>query len=325
MIENHLRYSYDNVIVPFWSEKAHPISFRSSKDALELRGVEVLQPRPETAIVISSGRTESFIKYKEFVYDLYLEGYSVFSVDYRGQGLSDRILAGEAKRQIGHVRDFQDYVSDLKQFYTDFVRPIGHRKHVLLGHSMGGCIASLYLETHSQDFDAAVLCSPMDELALGFLPRFAHDIIDVEDRLGLGEEYAPGEHGYDEGETFSNKCLTHSEVRWNLIRREYRDNPAAKLGGPSVLWVKLAQEAGRTARQNATDVKVPVLLLQAGDDTIVKPAGQLEFRDRLNQTHPGFCRLEPIDGAFHEIFMESDLYRQPAFDLTLDFIKNQVR
>jgi alpha-beta hydrolase superfamily lysophospholipase len=38
----------------------------------------------------------------------------------------------------------------------------------------------------------------------------------------------------------------------------------------------------------------------------------------------GFCRLERIEGAGHEIFMESDLYRQPAFDLTLDFINTQV-
>jgi lysophospholipase len=323
MIEAKLRDGYDTIIVPFWREKALPISFRG-QDALEIRGMAFHQPLPETAIVISSGRTESFIKYKELIYDLYLQGYSVFIADHRGQGLSDRILADEAKRQIGHVRDFQDYVSDLKQFYTDFVRPIGHKKHVLLGHSMGGCIASLYLEKYDQDFDAAVLCSPMDELALGFLPRLAHDLIDVAARLGLGEEYAPGERGYDEGETFSNKCLTHSEVRWDIIRREYGDNPAAKLGGPSVLWVKLAQEAGIAARKNAGDVKVPLLLLQAGSDRIVEPGGQLEFCQRLNQTHPRFCRLEPIEGAFHEIFMESDLYRKPAFEFMLDFIINHI-
>jgi lysophospholipase len=321
MLEDHLRDAYDSVIDPFWREKALPISFRSG-DGLEIRGMAFLQPSPETAIVISSGRTESFLKYKEFVYDLYLQGYSVFIVDHRGQGLSDRVLADERKRQMGHVRDFGDYVSDLRQYYADFVRPTGHKKHVLLGHSMGGCIASLYLETHNQDFDAAVLCSPMDELALGFFPDLSRAIVDFDELIGRQEEYAPNQHGYDENETFSNKCLTHSEVRWNLIRREYRDNPAAKLGGPSVLWVKCAQVAAKAARQNASSVKVPVLLLQAGDDTIVEPAGQLEFRDRLNQTHPGFCQLEAIEGARHEIFIESDLYRQPAFNLALDFIKN---
>jgi lysophospholipase len=323
MLEDHLRDAYDAIIVPFWRAKGKSISF-VSRDGLNIRGMTFLQSRPETAIVISSGRTESFIKYKELVYDLYHQGCSVFIADHRGQGLSDRVLADQNKTQMGHVGAFQDYVTDLKQFYTEYVRPTEHRKHVLIGHSMGGCIASLYLETHNDDFNAAVLCSPMDELALGFFPDLSRAIIDFDELIGRGEEYAPKQHGYDEGETFSDKCLTHSELRWNLMRREYRDNPAAKLGGPSVLWVKLAQGAAKTGRENSPHIKVRVLLLQATDDTIVRPAGQLEFCDRINDTHPGFCRLERIVGARHEILVESDLYRQPALELVLDFIRNQV-
>ena len=142
--------------------------------------------------------------------------------------------------------------------------------------------------------------------------------------LGRDAEYAPDQGGYDEHETFSNKCLTHSEIRWNLTRREYAQTPAAKLDGPSVLWVKRAQEAAVNARQDAAKVEIPVLLLQAGDDTIVKPAGQLEFSDRLNQAHRGLCRLERIEGARHELFMESDSYRSLALNLALDFFANQV-
>ena len=126
MNEAQLRGAYDTIIVPFWGEKALPISFRN-KDALEIRGMAFVQPRPETAIVISSGRTESFIKYTEVVYDLYLQGYSVFIADHCGQGPSDRVLAGEAKGQIGYVHDFQDYVSDLRQF-TEIISP-SFRRH----------------------------------------------------------------------------------------------------------------------------------------------------------------------------------------------------
>jgi len=245
MIEDHLQDEYGTVIVPFWKEKNHPISFQST-DGLKIRGMAFLQPSPETAIVISSGQSESFLKYKEFVHDLYLQGYSVFIADHRGQGLSDRVLADETKRQMGHVRDFQDYVSDLRKFYTDFVRPTAHKKHVLLGHSMGGCIASLYLEKHYLDFDAAVLSSPMHEPRLGFLPTGIVDaMLDLEAWTGREEEYAPYQHGYDEDEKFSNKSLTHSEVRWNLMRREYGENPAAKLGGPSVLWGQACPRGGQ--------------------------------------------------------------------------------
>ena len=43
------------------------------------------------AIVISSGRTECMLKYKEVVFELTKEGYSVYIFDHRGQGFSDRL------------------------------------------------------------------------------------------------------------------------------------------------------------------------------------------------------------------------------------------
>jgi lysophospholipase len=324
MLEDELPIAYYPVIEQFCQKDGELISFRSKLDGLQISAIKFLKASCEVAIVISSGRTESYIKYKELAYDLYLKGYSVFIMDHRGQGLSGRILPGDGKKQTGYVRDFQDYVSDLRQFYADWVRPERYEKHVLLGHSMGGCIGALYIETYKRDFDAVVLSCPMLEPSLGFLPNgIAESILDWKEWIGREEEYAPGKQGYDEKETFSNKSLTHSEVRWNFVRQEFANKPDAKLGGPSVLWVKLAQEAGKTARKNASAVGVPVLLLQAGADTIVKPGGQLEFCEGLNQTHPHFCRLERIDGARHEIFIESDMY-QAALTLTLEFIRKNV-
>ena len=43
------------------------------------------------AILISSGRTEAAIKYKELIFDLYSNGYSVYIQDHRGQGMSGRM------------------------------------------------------------------------------------------------------------------------------------------------------------------------------------------------------------------------------------------
>lgn len=101
----------------------------------------------------------------------------------------------------------------------------------------------------------------MDELALGFFPDLANLIVDVDELIGLDTEYAPHQTGYDENERFSNKCLTHSEIRWNSMRREYAQTPAAPARWPSVGWVKRAEEAAKRARQNASKVEIPVLLL----------------------------------------------------------------
>ena len=38
-------------------------------------------------LVVASGRSESYLKYKELSFDLFNQGYSIFLMDHRGQGL----------------------------------------------------------------------------------------------------------------------------------------------------------------------------------------------------------------------------------------------
>ena len=56
------------------------------------------------AIVISSGRTEAAVKYKELIFDLYNNGYSIYISDHRGQGLSSRMLS---EHDMGYIDKFQ--------------------------------------------------------------------------------------------------------------------------------------------------------------------------------------------------------------------------
>ncbi|MBW2666702.1 MAG: alpha/beta hydrolase, partial [Deltaproteobacteria bacterium] len=59
-------------------------------------------------VVILNGRTEFVEKYFEVIGDLLRRHYAVATLDWRGQGLSDRPLRNRHK---GHVRDFGLYVS----------------------------------------------------------------------------------------------------------------------------------------------------------------------------------------------------------------------
>jgi lysophospholipase len=273
-----------------------------------------------TAVVISAGRTESFIKYKELVYDLAQQGFAVYIADHRGQGLSGRIAPDP---QMGHVFAFDDYVVDLKRFVDLVVMPATHERRVLVGHSMGGAIASLYLQRYPDDFHRAVLSSPMHEPGTGMIPEdMACAILDVKDWIGNGESFAPGKGRYDDAEVFTTKnCCTHSRTRYEVMRAAYDAEPGAKLGGPSVGWAVEACIAGRQARDEAHKIDVPVLLLQAGADLVVTPKGQRDFCKNLNAVQPDRCRLEVIDGGYHELFIESDAYRIPALTKIIDFIR----
>jgi lysophospholipase len=316
--EAELPSSYPGAIAAFWTTGENGQFISTRGENVHIRFMSFPRQGADTAIVIASGRTEGLIKYKELIYDLNRNGYSVFIHDHRGQGSSTRLLSDP---MIGHVEQFEDYVADLKTFFDDQVKPTGHKRHILLSHSMGGCIASLYLEEHQRDFDRAVLSSPMHEpkLPAAEATLFAASAIDT---VGLGDRFIPGGHPYDHVREFdpATNEFTHSRIRWETAWDEYNANPAAKLGSPSIHWVRVAYAAGRTAQDRAGRIVVPILLLQASDDTSVVNSAQNRFHARLNSVHPDSCTLVTLNGARHELFIEADEYRTPALDRILAYL-----
>ncbi len=297
-------------------------------ESVLIRCRSFVRPDQTGAIVISSGRTECMLKYRELIYDLFQAGYSVYILDHRGQGFSGRILADP---QIGHVEHFDDYVTDLKTYVDRVVRPsqeklgAGRGPLFLLAHSMGGCIASLYLETYPRDFAAAVLCSPMHQPSTGFIPEeLAKMVADAKDFFGKEKSYALGkgpyqDAPYDDIRDPRNHALTHSKERYEQVRALYNANDSVKLGGPSYQWASEAIKASKRARENAGQIKIPILLIRAGDDAIVSPDGQDSFKAKAGD----HCTLATIPRAYHELFIESDTYRAPALQYILDFFKKQ--
>ena len=281
-----------------------------------IRSRSFVRPDQRGAVVISSGRAECMLKYRELIYDLHQAGYSVYIPDHRGQGFSGRMLEDS---QIGHVAEFDDYVTDLKTYVDRVVRPsqeklgAGRGPLFLLAHSMGGCIASIYLEKYPRDFRAGVLCSPMHQPSTGFIPEdLARMVADMKAIFakGLEHKYALGKGPYhdipyDEVKDPRDHALTHSKERYEQVRALYNANNTVKVGGPSYQWVSEAIKAGKRARENARLVEVPVLLLRAGDDSVVSPTGQDVFKANAG----GRCTLVTVPGAFHELFVESDAYR----------------
>ncbi|SVD81174.1 uncharacterized protein METZ01_LOCUS434028, partial [marine metagenome] len=73
---------------------------------------------PRGTVVVLNGRSEFIEKYFETIESLRARGFAVATLDWRGQGRSDRPLAN---RQKGHVDDFEEYLSDLQHFHTRWV------------------------------------------------------------------------------------------------------------------------------------------------------------------------------------------------------------
>ena len=120
------------------------------------------------ALVIVPGRSESYLKYRELALDLYSQGFSIFIIDHRGQGLSGRLLANKNK---GYVEYFQDYVDDFRYFIENIVTMYCSSKPFILAHSMGGAIATRFMQDSPNAIKAAVISSPMLGFNSGLLPQ----------------------------------------------------------------------------------------------------------------------------------------------------------
>ncbi len=308
-------------ISAYWNHVGKPGQFKG-QDNITIHYMTFIREDEKGAIVISSGRTESYIKYKDLVYDLGKQGYSVYIHDHRGQGFSGRMTKDSHK---GHVNKFSDYIKDLKYFVDHVVKQKPHAKLFILGHLMGGGIATRYIEVHPMDFHAAALSSPMHEPDAAIIYsakggcavfRKSHKIFDTKyaGRLVTRKPY--------KRTPFEKNKLTHSRVRYTIFRDAYDEHDQVKLGGPTTGWVAEACDAGDLVRREAAKIKIPVLVLQAEQDTAVTPEGQNEFCENLGKSGENQCEggaPQVIAGAYHELLIEQDAFRIPALTRILDF------
>ena len=69
--------------------------------------------------------------------------------------------------------------------------------------------------------------------------------------------------------------------------------------------------------RNASNLKIPGLMLGAGGDPIVDPASVQKFAENAG------CTYEVIPGALHEVFLERDVIRDEAFAKIDAFLESQ--
>jgi lysophospholipase len=257
------------------------------------------------ACVIVGGFGEFVEKYFETIADFAARGFSVWCLDWSGQGASAR-PDGDPTRPL--ARDFTADADDLARFAETVVT--GKRK-LLVAHSMGGAIGLLSLSRHPKVFDAAVLSAPMLGLQLGGLPRpVAAAIVWVAMTLGKADAFAPGAGRWASDSKLcpARSHLSNDEHRCLVQREWYGAHPGLQVDGATYGWLRTALDVMARLRDPALLAKVtlPVLMGSAGRDILVSPP-QHEITARLLPD----AELVRFPAAKHELFMETDAVRKP--------------
>jgi lysophospholipase len=260
--------------------------------------------------VVLNGHTEFLEKYGEVADELRARGFEVVSLDWRGQGASERRSYGN---RAGHVGNFEEYDSDLAALLLQAVEPIQRTLPapvpvIALGHSMGAHILLRFLHEHKRRFACAVAVAPMIDINTGKYSARLTGLI-----TALFNLYKPSTRfvfGVEQRDplnlTFEGNAVTSDRGRFERSQGLLRAQPFLRIYGPTFGWLGAAFRSMRRMRRKsfAAEITTPLLVIGAGRDRVVRTDAIREFVKHLPHG-----RYVEIEDAEHEILMEKDSIR----------------
>lgn len=237
-----------------------------------------------TALIVH-GLGEHAGRYEHVAGWLNQHGLSVCAFDLYGHGRSSG--------RRGHLATDTQLVDHLVEVSASLPGPV-----ILIGHSLGGLIASSAIAHDRIKPTGLVLSSPAlavpthawQRAALAILPRWAPNLT-----LGNGLEPAHLSHDPKIVQAYRDDPLVHDRI-------------CARLGG-------FVAGEGARVRERAATWPVRTLLLYAGADRLVDPAGSDAWSAKAPRPLATSCRFNTL---YHEIFNEPDA--APVFKALEDWL-----
>ncbi len=237
-------------------------------------------------VLMVHGLGEHIGRYGHVAAQLNRCGYHVVGHDQRGHG------ASEGPR--GALAQPDSLLTDLTQV-IDAVRAAHPGPLLLLGHSMGGLVAARFvaggLEGPSapawfRPVDALLLSSPALDAGMSAVQKLLLSVLGpLAPNLALGNGLKPAWISRDPAvvEAYTASPLVHDRVTPRLVR--------------------FLVDGGEFVRANAARWQLPTLLLYAGSDRCVAPAGSAAFAAAAPK---GVVTSQVFPTLFHEIFNEPE-------------------
>lgn len=259
------------------------------------------------------GRNECVEKYGYAAGEMRKRGFAAIAVDWRGQGLADRLLADPA---LGHVEEFSDYQRDVAAVVAH-VRALGlPEPYHVVGHSMGGCIALRALH-NGLPVASTAFTAPMWGISMpSYLRPFAWGQTGLSRMLGIGRRIAHSQSPapYIKSTTLEENVLTTDPEMFAYLVDQVDSHPELVIGGPTTHWIG---EALRETRHlsRLPSPGYPSITFLGTEESTVDPA---RIKDRMARWPNG--RLVILQDARHEVMIETPLIRDKLFDeLSLHF------
>ena len=249
-----------------------------SKDGTQIFFMKNMPPQPKVIVIIVHGVAEHAGRYGYTTQRFNQFGYGVYRFDNRGHGRS----GGER----GYVRSFMDFIRD-----TDLLVQMAHHENdglpvFMLGHSMGGFIATAYGVEYPDQLDGQILSGPsVIELPLKdvrLLKRLPYNLLPklrVGNKLGLV---------VSRDQTVID---AYNKDQYNLQKTTLKLSGEMFIKGPA--WLQ----------NNIGRYRIPCLILHGSGDLIVTPKASewlyesISSQDKERKVYPDL---------YHEIMNEKE-------------------
>jgi len=250
-------------------------------DGLRLRARTWSPARtPAAVLVLVHGFTEHSGRYAHLAEHFCQRGYAVCAFDLRGHGGSQGDRAW--------VRSFDDYLSDVEGFLGDVRKQYEGKPLFVLGHSLGGTIVTLLAIDRQLAVTGAILSGAELKMPPHLFP--------VLRRLtGLVSPICP-----------RLRLVRLGMKRLSRDPQVVADFESDPLNFHGRFTVRIGAEILRALRRVAArmeDVRVPLLILHAGDDAVADVEGTRELYARAGSADKS---LKIYDGLYHDLFHEPE-------------------
>lgn len=248
--------------------------------------------QPRGTVLIVHGLGEHAQRYADVADAINQWGYTVRSYDQYGHGDSGGLRGGlpHATRLLA---DLADVVDSTRRLMADD-EPL-----ILLGHSMGGIVATQFVLHKVRPVEGLILSSPafdsglnaLQKLLLAVLPKIAPNL---SLRNGLKRQYLCRDG--DVIEAYKNDHLVHDRISPRLAQ-----------------WIVVQ---GKACVTMAPKLTVPTLLMFAGTDRLVNEAGSRAFADAATRKLMTVKYFAPM---YHEIL--NDPERSQVLEALRDWLE----
>jgi alpha-beta hydrolase superfamily lysophospholipase len=248
--------------------------------------------QPKACIVVVHGLAEYSGRYERFAEVMNASDYTVCALDLPGHGRS----AGRP----GYIDQFSDYLDAVEDFLARIKRSQGDIPLFLLGHSLGGLIASSFILHHQKAFNGLILSGPAIQPTAP-PPRIqvvtVRLLAKIAPQLGVMQLDANG------------VSRDPAEVK------RYVEDPFIYHGKVSARSVAELFAAMQVIQNRAAEISLPLLILHGGADAMTAPAGSTFLHDKVSSTDK---TLHIYPGLYHEIFNEAE--REEIFAQVTDWL-----